>query len=159
MLNSHWQNGWILMALPLELSLSGEPCSHQPSADQHISNRGTHTLSYTPPPHSSLLPVSFLKGTVLLFWQKSSCPLGIAERTNNRFGLRKVWKLLLQNQESEMETSLVEDWVKISSWMQRKISWILLMIFIMFLLLNECNKTCFSYVIPNINCCDIWNWK
>lgn len=54
-----------------------------------------------------------------------------------------------------METSLVEDRVKISSWIQRKISWILLMIFIMFLLLNEYNKTDFSYIIANIKYCDI----
>lgn len=77
MLSSHWQIGWILMALPLELAFSRELCSHQPCADQHISNRGTHAPSYASPPHSSLLPVSFLKGIVLLFWQKSSCPLGI----------------------------------------------------------------------------------
>lgn len=116
MLSSHWQISWILMALPLELAFSRELCSHQPCADQHISNRGTHAPSYASPPHSSLLPVSFLKGIVLLFWQRNPVvPREYTERKNNRYGLRKVWKLLLQNQESEMETSLVEDWVKISS--------------------------------------------
>lgn len=95
MLSSYWKNGWILMALPLELALSGEPCSHQPCADQHISNGGTRAPSHAPPPHcSSLLPVSFLKGIVLLFWQKSSRPLGIHWKSKQQVWFKKGLKII-----------------------------------------------------------------
>lgn len=158
-LSSHWQNCWILRALPLELPLPGGPCSHQPCADQHISNGGTHTPSQGPLPAPPCFQPASWEELLCCFDRNPLLTWEYTERMNNRFGLRNVWKLLLKNQESEMETPRVEDWVKISSWMQRKISWMLLMIFIMFLLLNEYNKICFSYVIPNINRHDILKLK